>query len=74
MPSSMQLKGLKETRRGFVLKETYVVQTLPKVESVGVSVLPFRRICLRIRIGIGRVPLSKVPEGQWRYLQRWEKF
>ena len=26
------------------------------------------------RIRIGRVPLAKVPEGQWRYLQPWEKF
>ena len=37
-------------------------------EDVGLRVLGIKRI------RIGRVPLAKVPEGQWRYLQPWEKF
>jgi len=37
-------------------------------EAVGLRVMAIKRI------RIGRVPLAKVPEGQWRYLQPWEKF
>ncbi|RAR51997.1 UNVERIFIED_CONTAM: hypothetical protein C7454_11577 [Acidovorax defluvii] len=37
-------------------------------EAVGLRVMALKRI------RIGRVPLAKVPEGQWRYLQPWERF
>ena len=37
-------------------------------EAVGLRVMALKRI------PIGRVPLAKVPEGQWRYLQPWERF
>lgn len=57
-----------ETRLRFALKGIRPGQIPAMVEAVGLRVLAIKRI------RIGRVPLSKVPEGQWRYLQPWEKF
>lgn len=57
-----------ETRLRFALKGIRPGQIPAMCEAVGLRVMAIRRI------RIGRVPLSKVPEGQWRYLQAWEKF
>ena len=57
-----------ETRLRFALKGIRPGQIPAMCESVGLRVVAIKRI------RIGRVPLSKVPEGQWRYLQAWEKF
>ncbi len=57
-----------ETRLRFALKGIRPGQIPAMCEAVGLRVLSLRRIRL------GRVPLAKVPEGQWRYLQAWEKF
>lgn len=57
-----------ETRLRFALKGIRPGQIPAMCEAVGLRVLAIRRIRL------GRVPLAKVPEGQWRYLHDWEKF
>ena len=57
-----------ETRLRFALKGIRPGQIPAMCDAVGLSVVAIKRI------RIGRVPLAKVPEGQWRYLQPWEKF
>ena len=57
-----------ETRLRFALKGIRPGQIPSMCAAVGLSVLAIKRI------RIGRVPLAKVPEGQWRYLQPWERF
>lgn len=57
-----------ETRLRFALKGIRPGQIPAMCEAVGLRVVSMKRI------RIGRVPLAKVPEGQWRYLQPWEKF
>lgn len=57
-----------ETKLRFALKGIRPGQIPAMCEAVGLRVVAIKRI------RIGRVPLSKVPEGQWRYLQPWEKF
>lgn len=57
-----------ETRLRFALKGIRPGQIPAMCEAVGLRVVAIKRI------RIGRVPLSKVPEGQWRYLQPWERF
>ncbi len=57
-----------ETRLRFALKGIRPGQIPAMCEAVGLSVVALKRI------RIGRVPLAKVPEGQWRYLQGWERF
>ena len=57
-----------ETRLRFALKGIRPGQVPSMCEAVGLRVVALRRIRL------GRVPLAKMPEGQWRYLQPWEKF
>lgn len=57
-----------ETRLRFALKGIRPGQIPAMCEAVGLSVVGIRRI------RIGRVPLAKLPEGQWRYLQPWERF
>lgn len=57
-----------ETKLRFALKGIRPGQIPAMCEAVGLQVVAIKRI------RIGRVPLSKVPEGQWRYLQPWEKF
>ncbi|MBW8464135.1 rRNA pseudouridine synthase [Acidovorax sp.] len=57
-----------ETKLRFALKGIRPGQIPAMCEAVGLTVVAIKRI------RIGRVPLAKVPEGQWRYLQPWEKF
>ena len=57
-----------ETRLRFALKGIRPGQIPAMCEAVGLSVRAIKRI------RIGRVPLAKVPDGQWRYLQPWERF
>ncbi len=57
-----------ETKLRFALQGIRPGQIPAMCEAVGLRVLAIKRI------RIGRVPLAKVPEGQWRYLQAWEKF
>ena len=57
-----------ETKLRFALKGIRPGQIPAMCEAVGLRVMAIKRI------RIGRVPLAKVPEGQWRYLQPWERF
>lgn len=57
-----------ETKLRFALKGIRPGQIPAMCDAVGLRVMAIKRI------RIGRVPLSKVPEGQWRFLQPWEKF
>ena len=57
-----------ETKLRFALKGIRPGQIPAMCDAVGLSVVAIKRI------RIGRVPLAKVPEGQWRYLQPWERF
>lgn len=57
-----------ETRLRFALKGIRPGQVPAMCEAVGLAVVAMRRI------RIGRVPLARLPEGQWRYLQPWERF
>ena len=57
-----------ETKLRFALKGIRPGQIPAMCDAVGLAVVALKRI------RIGRVPLAKVPEGQWRYLQPWEKF
>ncbi|WP_298214308.1 rRNA pseudouridine synthase [Acidovorax sp.] len=57
-----------ETKLRFALKGIRPGQIPAMCEAVGLTVVAIKRI------RIGRVPLAKVPEGQWRYLQPWERF
>ena len=57
-----------ETKLRFALKGIRPGQIPAMCDAVGLRVMAIKRI------RIGRVPLAKVPEGQWRFLQPWEKF
>ena len=57
-----------EHKLRFALKGIRPGQIPSMCEAVGLTVVGLKRI------RIGRVPLAKVPEGQWRYLQPWERF
>ena len=57
-----------ETKLRFALKGIRPGQIPAMCDAVGLSVVAIKRI------RIGRVPLAKVPEGQWRYLAPWDKF
>ncbi len=57
-----------ETKLRFALKGIRPGQIPSMCEAVGLTVVGIKRI------RIGRVPLAKVPERQWRYLQPWERF
>lgn len=57
-----------ETRLRFALKGERPGQLAFMCESVGLQVLAMKRI------RVGRVPLSSLPAGQWRYLQPHERF
>ena len=57
-----------ENRLRFALKGIRPGQVPSMCEAVGLAVVSLKRI------RIGRVPLAKVPEGQWRYLAPWERF
>ncbi|MEP7186547.1 MAG: rRNA pseudouridine synthase [Rhodanobacter sp.] len=51
-----------EQRLRFAFKKLQSSQIVPMCEAVGLKVLAMK--CLRV----GRIPLSKLPPGQWRYL------
>ncbi|MGE8317518.1 MAG: rRNA pseudouridine synthase [Comamonas sp.] len=57
-----------ERRLRFALQGIRPGQVRSMCEAVGLSVVALKRI------RIGRLPLSKMPEGQWRPLQPWERF
>jgi 23S rRNA pseudouridine2604 synthase len=57
-----------ETRLRFALKGERPGQLAFMCESVGLQVLAMKRI------RVGRVPLSNLQAGQWRYLQPHERF
>ena len=57
-----------ETRLRFALKGIRPGQVRTMCEAVGLSLVSLKRI------RIARLPLAKLPEGQWRYLQGWERF
>jgi 23S rRNA pseudouridine2604 synthase len=57
-----------EARLRFALKGIRPGQVAAMCAAVGLSLVSLRRI------RIGRVPLARLPEGQWRYLQGWERF
>lgn len=57
-----------ETRLRFALKGERPGQIAFMCESVGLSVQAMKRI------RVGRVPMSSLPVGQWRYLQPHERF
>ena len=57
-----------ETRLRFALKGERPGQLAFMCESVGLQVLAMKRI------RVGRVPLSSLPAGQWRYLLPHERF
>ncbi len=56
-----------EQRLRFAFKRLQASQITPMCEAVGLKVLSQK--CLRV----GRIPLSKVPAGQWRYLGPQER-
>jgi 23S rRNA pseudouridine2604 synthase len=57
-----------EDQLRFVLREGRKRQIRRMCEAVGLNVLGLKRV------RIGRIPLSHLPQGQWRYLAPWEKF
>jgi 23S rRNA pseudouridine2604 synthase len=57
-----------EIRLRFALKGEHPGQIAFMCESVGLSVQAMKRI------RVGRVPMSSLPVGQWRYLQPPERF
>lgn len=57
-----------EHRLRFALKGIRPGQVASMCEAVGLRLVALKRI------RIGRVPLARLPEGQWRYLQGWERF
>jgi len=57
-----------EHKLRFALKGIRPGQVRAMCEAVGLQVVELKRI------RIGRVPLAKLPQGQWRYLSAWERF
>lgn len=57
-----------ETRLRFAVKGVQPGQIVHMCNAVGLSVKSVRRI------RIGRMPLSRLPAGQWRYLLGYERF
>jgi len=57
-----------ETRLRFAVKGVQPSQLTNMCEQVGLSVVTQKRI------RIGRIPLSNLPVGQWRYLLGYERF
>ena len=64
----MKVSWQNETRLRFALKGVKPGQILHMCRMVGLSVVAAKRI------RIGRVPMASLPQGQWRYLQDYEKF
>ena len=57
-----------ETHLRFALKGAQPGQIIHMCKAVGLQVLAMKRL------RIGRLPMSKLPLGQWRYLMPYEKF
>ena len=57
-----------EARLRFALKGEVPGQVAYLCESVGLTVVAMKRL------RVGRVPLSQLPPGQWRYLMPYERF
>jgi len=67
-PPTIKVSWQNETRLRVALKGAQIGQIAHLCEAVGLQVLSMKRIRL------GRVPLGKLPEGQWRYLLEDERF
>ena len=65
---SAKVSWQNETRLRFALKGERPGQIAYMCECVGLKVLAMKRI------RVGRVPMSSLPLGQWRYLQTHERF
>ena len=57
-----------ETRLRFALKDPRPGQIRHMCEQVGLKVVAMKRI------RIGRLPMAKLPAGEWRYMGHWERF
>ncbi len=64
----MSVSWQNETRLRFALKSAQPLQIPHMCEKVGLRVVSLKRM------RIGRVPLSRLPTGQWRYLLGYERF
>jgi len=67
-PPAIKVSWQSENRLRVALKGARPGQIAHLCEAVGLQVLSMKRIRL------GRVPLGKLPPGQWRYLRADEKF
>ena len=67
-PPAIKVSWQNETRLRVALKGAQPGQIAHLCEAVGLQVLSMKRIRL------GRVPLGKLPPGQWRYLRKDERF
>ena len=66
--SPVKVSWQSETRLRFALKGEVPGQIAYLCESVGLTVEAMKRL------RVGRVPLSQLPTGQWRYLMPYERF
>jgi 23S rRNA pseudouridine2604 synthase len=64
----MKVSWQNETRLRFALKGVKPGQIVHMCRMVNLAVVSMKRI------RIGRVPMSSLPAGQWRYLQEYERF
>lgn len=64
----MKVSWQNETRLRFALKNNRAGQIIHMCRMVGLSVVSMKRI------RVGRVPMSSLPSGQWRYLHEYERF
>lgn len=67
-PPAIKVSWQNETRLRVALKGARLGQITQMCEAVGLRVLSMKRIRL------GRVPMGKLPAGQWRYLRADERF
>jgi 23S rRNA pseudouridine2604 synthase len=65
---SAKVSWQNETRLRFALKGVKPGQIAHMCKAVGLQVLTMKRL------RIGRVSMSKLPSGQWRYLMPYERF
>jgi 23S rRNA pseudouridine2604 synthase len=64
----MKVSWQNETRLRFALKGVKPGQIMHMCRMVNLTVVSMKRI------RIGRVPMSSLPVGQWRYMQEYERF
>jgi 23S rRNA pseudouridine2604 synthase len=64
----MKVSWQNETRLRFALKGVKPGQIVHMCRMVNLKVVAMKRI------RIGRLPMSSLPVGQWRYLQEYERF